>query len=97
MRKFHVVCKRGAGFYNYDETLNDVLIKIHPIACQTVGQSYRTHQSFWLTDTNNQQGPLPPGFVTYDNLLDGGSEPHKGKAASEGSVHLREKEQQRHG
>ena len=61
----------------------------HPIACRTVNQAYWTHLRLRLTDKTVQK-PLPPGLVTHDNLKDHGSEPCKGKAASNGSVHTRE-------
>ena len=64
-------------------------MKIHPIAYQTVGQSCWTHRPLRLTVTEDR-GLLTPSLVTYDNLLDGGSAPRKGKATSDGSLHLRE-------
>ena len=64
-------------------------MKSHPIACQTVDQAYWTHRCLRLTDKREQK-LLPPGLVTYDNLRDHGSAPCKGKAANDGSVHVRE-------
>ena len=78
------------GFYNYKETAIKELTKIHPIDCQMVCQSYWTHRSVRLIETENQHMPLPPGYVIYNNLLDKETGPKKGIAVSDGSVHLQE-------
>ena len=87
-RQFHVFFIRGAGFYNYKETVSELPKKSHPIDCQKVGRSYWTHRSLRLTETTNQHVPLSPGYVTYDDLLDEGAGLRRGKAVSDGSVHL---------
>ena len=46
---FQVFQGKGAGFYQYVETATYVPVKSHPIACQTVGQSYWNHRSLRLT------------------------------------------------
>ena len=75
--------------YTRQATVTELPTKIHPIACQTVGQSYWTRCPLQLTNKEDHGLP-PPGLVTYDNILDGGLAPRKGKAASDGSVNLRE-------
>ena len=80
--------EKGTGFYHYTETVTELPMKSHSIALQTVGQSYWTHRRLRLTDKEDP-GLLPPRLVTYDNILTRGSSPRKGKAASDGSVHLR--------
>ena len=46
---FQVFKEKGTGFYHYAEIVTELLIQSHPIACQTVGQTYWTHRRLRLT------------------------------------------------
>ena len=53
--KFQVFKEKGTGFYHYAETVTELPIQSHPIACQTVGQTYSTHRGLRLTEKNAPQ------------------------------------------
>ena len=90
---FQVFKEKGTGFYHYAEIVTELPIQSHPIACQTVGQTYWTHRGLRLTEKKAPQLP-PPGLATYDNLQERlqrhGTAPTRGKAAGNGSVYQRE-------
>ena len=90
---FQVFHEKGTGFYHYADTVTELPTKSHPIACQTVDQTYWTHCRLRLMEKKVQQ-LLPPGLVTYDNLQEHlqehGRAPAKGKATSDGPVYQRE-------
>ena len=55
---FQVFKEKGTSFYHYAETVTELPIQSHPIACQTVGRTYWTHRGLRLTEKNPPCYPL---------------------------------------
>ena len=73
------------GFHTFQEVVDQVPLKSHPIVCQLIGDKYWTRKQFRGADVEPAE-VVPPGHVTHDTL--GQVDGSKLVVGSDGSVHL---------
>ena len=81
--------ERMGGFYKFDSKVETAPLESYPCMC------YQVREDVWTQHPMNINRPVdktehPPGYIVCNNLKKGARTMKKGKAASDGSVHIRQ-------